>query len=117
LKKTNQLREARNQKTQLELQRSYAEEGIRLQVNQAINNLLTQRETMLSNEIVVKQASKAYIISKSRYDAGAGTMLELNNAQLVMTQAQLNYSQSIYNYLTAYAEYERVLGIDYQANN
>jgi outer membrane protein TolC len=117
LKKTNQLREARNQKTQLELQRSYAEEGIRLQVNQAINNLLTQRETMLSNEIVVKQASKAYTISKSRYDAGAGTMLELNNAQLVMTQAQLNYSQSIYNYLTAYAEYERVLGIDYQANN
>lgn len=117
LKKTNQLREARNQKTQLELQRSYAEEGIRLQVNQAINNLLTQRETMLSNEIVVEQASKAYTISKSRYDAGAGTMLELNNAQLVMTQAQLNYSQSIYNYLTAYAEYERVLGIDYQANN
>ncbi len=117
LKKTNQLREARNQKTQLELQRSYAEEGIRLQVNQAINNLLTQRETMLSNEIVVKQASKAYTISKSRYDAGAGTMLELNNAQLVMTQAQLNYSQSIYNYLTAYAEYERVLGIDYQVNN
>lgn len=117
LKKTNQLREARNQKTQLELQRSYAEEGIRLQVNQAINNLLTQRETMLSNEIVVKQASKACTISKSRYDAGAGTMLELNNAQLVMTQAQLNYSQSIYNYLTAYAEYERVLGIDYQANN
>jgi outer membrane protein TolC len=44
-------------------------------------------------------------------------MLELNNALLVMTQAQLNYSQSIYNYLTAYAEYERILGIDYMANN
>jgi outer membrane protein TolC len=44
-------------------------------------------------------------------------MLELNNAQLVKTQAQLNYSQSIYNYLSAYAEYERVLGAEYQANN
>ena len=117
LKKTNQLREARNQKTQLELQREYAEEGIRLQVNQAINNLLTQRETMLSNAKVVEQATKAHMISEKRYYAGAGTMLELNNAQLVMTQAQLNYSQSIYNYLTAYAEYERVLGIDYQVNN
>lgn len=117
LKKTNQLREARNQLSQLQLQRDYAEEGIRLQVNQAINNLLTYRETMLSNEVVVNQATKAYDISKSRYDAGAGTMLELNSALLVMTQAQLNYSQSIYNYLSAYAEYERVLGIDYQANN
>ena len=117
LKKTNQLREARNQISQLELQREYAEEGIRLQVNQSINNLLTQRETMLSNEVVVAQANKAYSISKSRFEAGAGTMLELNNALLVMTQAQLNYSQSIYNYLTAYAEYERILGIDYMANN
>ena len=117
LKKTNQLREVRNQKVQLELQREYAEEGIRLQVNQSINNLLTQRETMLSNEEVVEQAAKAYEISKSRYDAGAGTMLELNNALLVKTQAQLNYSQSIYNYLSAYAEYERVLGIDYMSNN
>lgn len=117
LKKTNQLHEARNQKAQLELQRSYAEEGIRLQINQAINTLLTQRETMLSNEIVVAQAAKAYEISKSRFDAGAGTMLELNNALLVKTQAELNYSQAIYNYLSAYAEYERVLGIDMQANN
>jgi outer membrane protein TolC len=117
LKKTNQLREVRNQQSQLALQREYAEEGIRLQVDQAINNLLTQRETMLSNSEVVNQATKAYDISKSRYDAGAGTMLELNNAQLVKTQAQLNYSQSIYNYLSAYAEYERVLGAEYQANN
>lgn len=115
-KKTNQLREVRNQIAQLELQRSYAEEGIRLQVEQAVNNLLTQRETMLSNEVVVMQATKAYEIATSRYAAGAGTMLELNSAQLVMTQAQLNYSQSIYNYLSAYAEYERVLGVDYDAN-
>ncbi len=117
LKTKHQILEVRNQQSQLEWQRSYAEEGIRLQVNQSINNLLTQRETMLSNEEVVKQASKAYDISKSRYDAGAGTMLELNNAQLVKTQAQLNYSQSIYNYLSAYAEYERVLGVEYNGNN
>lgn len=117
LKTKHQILEVRNQQNQLEWQRSYAEEGIRLQVNQSINNLLTQRETMLSNEEVVKQASKAYDISKSRYDAGAGTMLELNNAQLVKTQAQLNYSQSIYNYLSAYAEYERVLGTEYNGNN
>ena len=112
LKTKYQVLEVQNQKNQLELQRSYAEEGIRLQVNQSINNLLTQRETMLSNEEVVKQATKAYEISKTRYDAGAGTMLELSNAQLVKTQSQLNYSQSIYNYLSAYAEYERVLGME-----
>lgn len=112
LKKTNQLREVRNQIAQLDLQREYAAEGIRLQVQQAINTLLTARETMLANELTVKQAEKAYTITLTRYDAGAGTIIELNSAQLSLTQAQLSYSQSIYDYLSAHAEYEKALGYD-----
>lgn len=117
LKKTNQLREVRNQMTQLDLQREYAERGVKLQVQQAINNLLTARETMLSNELTVEQATTAYDISLTRYNAGAGTILELNSAQLSMTQAQLQYSQSIYDYLSAQAEYEKVLGVNVFAND
>ncbi|MBO5820276.1 MAG: TolC family protein [Alistipes sp.] len=116
-KKTNQLREVRNQMKQLEIQREYAEEGIRLQVEQAINTLLTARETMLSNELTVEQATKAYDISLSRYNAGAGTILELNSSQLSLTQAQLSYSQSIYDYLSAYAQYEKTLGTERYAEN
>lgn len=113
LKKTNQLREVRNQQMQLDLQRQYAEEGIRLQVDQAINSLLTARETMLANELTVEQAEKAYEIAYTRYNAGAGTILELNSSQLSLTQAQLSYSQSIYDYLSAYVAYEKTLGIEY----
>ena len=112
LKKTNQLREVRNQREQLRLQRSYAEEGVRLQVQQSINTLLTARSMMLSNGETVLQAEKAYEISLTRYEAGAGTILELNSAQLSLTQAQLSYSQSIYDYLAAHAEYEKALGKD-----
>lgn len=112
LKKTNQLREVRNQRAQLELQRAYAEQGVRLQVQQAVNNLLTARSSMLANAETVLQAEKAYAISLTRYEAGAGTILELNSAQLAMTQAQLSYSQSIYDYLAAHAEYEKALGKD-----
>ena len=112
LKKTNQLREVRNQKVQLDIQRKYAEDGIRLQVEQSINTLLTARETMLSNELTVEQATKAYDITLTRYNAGAGTILELNASQLSLTQAQLSYSQSIYDYLTAYAQYEKALGTE-----
>ena len=114
--KTNQVRSVRNQIAQLDLQRGYAEEGVVLQIRQSINNLLTSRETMLSNEMTVDQAQKAYDISLTRYDAGAGTILELNTAQLQLTQAQLNYSQSIYDYLSARAEYDRVAGNDEYAN-
>lgn len=112
-KKTNQLREVRNQMAQLNIQREYAEQGIRLQIEQAVNTLLTARETMLSNELTVQQAEKAYNISLTRYNAGAGTILELNSSQLSLTQAQLSYSQSIYDYLSAYASYEKTLGKEY----
>jgi outer membrane protein TolC len=112
-KKTNQLREVRNQMAQLNIQREYAEQGIRLQIEQAVNTLLTARETMLSNELTVQQAEKAYNISLTRYNAGAGTILELNSSQLSLTQAQLSYSQSIYDYLSAYASYEKALGKEY----
>lgn len=113
--KTNQLRAVRNQRAQLDIQREYAERGVVLQVQAAINNLLTARETMLSNELTVEQAQKAYDISYARYGAGAGTILELNSSQLTLTQAQLNYSQSIYDYLSAHAEYEKACGVDYGA--
>ena len=113
--KTNQLREVRNQMSQLNMQREYAEQGVRLQIEQAINTLLTARETMLSNELTVQQAQKAYNISLTRYNAGAGTILELNSSQLSLTQAQLSYSQSIYDYLSAYASYEKTLGKEYSA--
>ena len=111
-KTVNQLREVRNQISQLNVQRAYAEEGIRLQVEQAINTLITAREAMLSNERTMEQAEKAYNISLTRYNAGAGTILELNSSQLSLTQAQLSYSQSIFDYLSAYASYEKTLGVE-----
>ena len=110
--KTNQIKAIRNQRAQLDVQRDYAERGVKLQVQQSINTLLTARETMLSNELTVEQAQKAYEISYTRYSAGAGTILELNNSLLTLTQAQLNYSQAIYDYLSAHAEYEKALGVE-----
>ena len=79
-------------------------------ITRALNDLLTARETMYAQELTVEQARKAYSISDTRYRAGAGTILELNSAQLAQTQAQLNYSQAIFDYLTAKAEYDRIVG-------
>ena len=79
-------------------------------ITQALNDLLTARETMYAQELTVEQACKAYKISDTRYRAGAGTILELNSAQLSQTQAQLNFSQAIYDYLSAKAEYDRIVG-------
>lgn len=110
LTKMNQARSIRNQMAQLDMQREYTRQSLDVEVRSAINDLLTAREQMFAQEVTVRQAEKAYSISDTRYGAGAGTILELNTAELSLTQARLNFSQAIYDYLSAKADYDRVIG-------
>jgi outer membrane protein TolC len=92
------------------MQKDYLRQSINVQVENSFNSILTAREKMAANEITVRQAEKAYEIAEVRYNAGAGTILELNSSELSLTQAKLNYSQAIYDYLAARADYEKIIG-------
>ena len=50
--------------------------------------------------------------TEKRYEVGKGTILELNSSEVALTEAQLTYNQSIYDYLVAKADLDLVLGID-----
>lgn len=106
----NKAHEIRNSISQLSLQKEYMRQSVNVQVESAFNNIVTAREKMTSNEITVRQAQKAYEIAQVRYNAGTGTILELNSSELSLTQARLNYSQAIYDYLAARADYEKIIG-------
>ncbi|MGC3976887.1 MAG: TolC family protein [Paludibacteraceae bacterium] len=58
----------------------------------------------------IELAQKAYTISSKRYENGAGTMIELQNASLAITQSRLSYHQAIADYLTAKSDLEKILG-------
>ena len=109
-KNINKAHEIRNSISQLSLQRDYLEQSIGVQVESSFNNIVAAREKMTANEITVRQAQKAYEIAEVRYNAGTGTILELNSSELSLTQAKLNYSQAIYDYLAARADYEKIIG-------
>ena len=108
----NKAHEIRNTLHQLSLQRDYLAQSVNVQVESAFNNILTAKEKMTSNEITVRQASKAYEIAQVRYNAGTSTILELNSSELSLTQAKLNYSQAIYDFLAARADYEKIIGVE-----
>ncbi len=107
---TSKVKSIDNSIRQLEMQRDYLEESVYVQIRSALNTLVTARETMLANEKTVLQAQKAFDISQTRYTAGAGTILEVNSAELQLTRSSLNYSQAIYDYLSAKAEYDKIIG-------
>jgi outer membrane protein TolC len=104
------LKSARMQRTQLELSRIDTERKLNMQVTSYKSNMQASSEQVLSNKEAMNQANKALSISKKRYEVGKGTVLELNSSQVSLTQAELTYGQSIYDYLTAKADLDLVLG-------
>lgn len=58
----------------------------------------------------VKKADKAVAISSKRYEVGRGTVLELNQSQISLVQAELTLRQGIYDYLTNKADLDYTLG-------
>ena len=95
---------------ELQLQKQYASDGIDLQIQSAINNMKAAQEQLSVNKDAISQAERGYEIAKVHYQTGSGTILELNDSELSMTQANLNYQQSLYDFLTAQTNLEKVLG-------
>ncbi len=72
-------------------------------MQQAIENLASDKETML-------QAEEAYNIAKRQYEVGMNTWLDLSSAELMVTSTRLTYCQSLYSYLSAKASLDALTG-------
>ena len=104
------LRSTRLQISQLNENIGYTEKQLNMQVRSYVDNMKASAEQVASNHEAIEQAEKGREIASKRYEIGKGTILELNNSEVQLTQAKLTYSQSIYNYLAAKADLDKVLG-------
>lgn len=111
------LKSNRIQIRQLEQNRLDTERKLNMQITSYQNNMAASSEQVVSNRENVMQAQKAVQIAGKRYEVGKGTVLELNTSQVQLTEAELTYNQSIYDYLVAKADLDQVLGKDYIAEN
>lgn len=107
-----QLKQTRIQMKQLEENRINTERQLTMQATGYLDNMAASTEQVVSNKEAVFQAEKGRTIAEKRYEVGKGTILELNSSEVALTEAQLTYNQSIYDYLVAKADLDLVLGID-----
>ena len=84
-----------------------------MQQQSYLNSMTASVEQMASNKEAIVQAQKARDIAEKLYEVGRGTVLELNNAEVALTQAKLAYTQTIYDYLSAKADLEKLQGKEY----
>lgn len=104
------VKSVRVQLDQLEYNRVDTERKLNMQVTTYRDNMKKSSEQVVSNRENVIQAKKAVEIAGKRYEVGKGTVLELNTSQVSLTQAQLAYNQSIYDYLVAKSDLDKLMG-------
>lgn len=98
--------------SQLMQNRDYTARQLAMQQQSYLNSMAASVEQMASNKEAIAQAQKGRDIAEKLYEVGRGTVLELNNAEVALTQAKLTYTQAIYDYLSAKADLEKLQGKD-----
>ena len=108
----SQVKQAKLQLKQLDMTRINTERQLKMQAQSYLDNMAASTEQVVSNKEAVLQAEKGRTIAENRYEVGRGTILELNSSEVALTQAQLTYNQSIYDYLVAKADLDLVMGVE-----
>lgn len=85
-------------------------ESVRLEVQQTHQTLMSSRERIEASRSNVRRAERALEIAQTRFENGLATQVELNDAELAVTQARTNYAQALFSYHAARAQLLRAQG-------
>jgi outer membrane protein len=94
--------QARVRATELDIQR---------EVEQAVITVTEAEERIQAAQKSVESAQENFRLAQGRFDAGVGTILELTDAQLALTQAQNTEAQALADYRIALSNLDRATGL------
>ena len=103
-------RQARLNLSNLQLQRENAERQLRVAVVNSLNNMQTSVKKFQASSATVGQAQRGYDIAVKRYEVGRGTLVDIDNSQLALTQAELSRNSAVYSFLTSKIALDKILG-------
>ena len=103
-------RQAKLNLSNLQLQRENAERQLQVAVVNSLNNMQTNVKKFSAAAATVGQAQRGYDIAVKRYEVGRGTLVDVDNSQLQLTQAELGRNSAIYNFLIAKISLDKILG-------
>ncbi len=108
--KRNTIKQSQVTRNMLALQREDTERNLRIAVRNYNDQMTLCVKNYEAANATVSIAQKSYDISSKMYEVGKATLVELNDAQLALEQAQLTQAQAVYNYLVAKASLDELIG-------
>ncbi len=104
-------REARANLEAAQARVSATELDIERDVEQAQISVSEAEERIQAAQKAVESAQENFRLAQGRFDAGVGTILELTDAQLALTQAQNTEAQALADYRIALSNLDRAVGL------
>ena len=104
--------QAKSRLTSAKIALDDAAQQVELEVQKAFAKIEEARELIASQGKVVEQADEALRLARERLAAGAGTQLDVLDAQVALTKARTTQQQALYDYEVALAEFDRATGAE-----
>jgi outer membrane protein len=89
-----------------------ARKQIQLQVINTMNELLTSEKGIAAAEARLKNAREGFRLVNRKYEEGQASLIEFIDSRTTLTQAEENLIISKFNYLSSFAEFEKVTAIN-----
>lgn len=95
---------------QTEEQKTQLRDYLVMQVKTQLIELERVKSMLDAQERNVTLAEKTYNLATTRYKEGTGTQLDIQNSDVALQQARTNRLQSVYDYIVAKSNLEKLLG-------
>lgn len=102
---------AQIEKKDLEEQQRAVLRSAKNEIQSAKEDLDEAIETAPARRKALQLAQEGYDRARARLDNGLGSQLDVTNAELQLREAEANYAQMVFNYLSAKAQYDQAVGM------
>ncbi|MFC1550118.1 TolC family protein [Candidatus Neomarinimicrobiota bacterium] len=92
-----------------DLQEKTLTDGLRLEVESAYYTIQETEQNVQTQMKIIDQATEALRLARLLYAEGAGTQLDVMNAESALNQTKMNYQQSLFEYNIALAKLKKAL--------
>jgi len=108
----SKVKQARIQWKQSQLSEEAIKKGMILAFQQAHGNYIESRNRLAAQGDAAALAKRGLDIARVRYESGVGTQLELSDARLALSRAEINRAVAFHDLAISYAALLQALGRD-----
>lgn len=109
--RTANLSIAQIEKKDIREQQRATERAAKNEIQSARESLNQALETAPARQQALELAQEGYERAQARLENGVGSQLDVTNAELQLREAEANYAQMVFNYLSAKAQYDQAIGM------